>query len=116
MHHLLRFLQVSIFALIALCRGAAESLDEVKLLTKLSPVSNAQRAYSDNTRNQGDLATSASDRSKRISIFYSYIYIYTFINVIVIYDFMHDRNIYSLLIHPRPYYRPWHCGLTFIYE
>lgn len=62
------FLQISTFTLIAICRGADESQDELKLLTKL-PVNSAQRVYSDNTRNQGDLVASATDRSKRTAIF-----------------------------------------------
>jgi len=79
--NILCFLQISTLTLIAICRGADESPDELKLLTKLTPINSAQRIYSDNTRNQGDLTASASDRSKRIAIFYSYIYfiiIYTY--------------------------------------
>jgi len=68
------FLQISTFSLIAICRSADESSDELKLLTKLTPVNSAQRAYADNTRNQGDLATSASDRSKRIATFHIHIF------------------------------------------
>jgi len=67
------FSQISTFSLIAICRSADESPDELKLLTKLTPVNSAQRAYADNTRNQ-DLATSASDRSKRIATFHIHIF------------------------------------------
>ncbi|XP_011866804.1 PREDICTED: keratin-associated protein 19-2-like isoform X2 [Vollenhovia emeryi] len=58
------FFVISTFTLIAICRGAeSESPDELKLLTKLTPINSEQRIYSGNTRNHEDLATSASDRS-----------------------------------------------------
>ncbi|XP_011066117.1 PREDICTED: prisilkin-39-like isoform X1 [Acromyrmex echinatior] len=61
------FFIISIFSLIAICRSADESSDELKLLTKLSPVNSAQNVYPANTRNQGDLVESASDRTFHIT-------------------------------------------------
>jgi len=51
---------------VALCRGAVQA-PESKLLTKLTPVSDAQPIYADNINNRGDLSASASDRSKNFS-------------------------------------------------
>lgn len=89
--------QISTFSLIAICQSANES-PELKLLTKLTPINNAQNEYLDNTRNQGDLVASASDRSKRITIL---IHIYILSTFIHIFDFMHDCNnyYYYLFIH-----------------
>ncbi|TGZ37776.1 Uncharacterized protein DBV15_10166 [Temnothorax longispinosus] len=61
------FFVISTFALIAICRGADESLDESKLLTKLTPIIGSQPVYSDNTHNQKDLIASASDRTFHIT-------------------------------------------------
>ncbi|KAL0128878.1 hypothetical protein PUN28_003920 [Cardiocondyla obscurior] len=61
------FFVISTFALIAICRGADESPDELKLLTKLTPVSSEQRVFSESTRDQGDLDASASDRTFHIT-------------------------------------------------
>ncbi|XP_018392883.1 PREDICTED: prisilkin-39-like [Cyphomyrmex costatus] len=61
------FFVISTFSLIAICHSADESSDELKLLTKLSPVNNAQNVYPDNTQNQGDLVESASDRTFHIT-------------------------------------------------
>ncbi|KAG5337629.1 AN13C protein, partial [Acromyrmex heyeri] len=52
--------------------SANESPDELKLLTKLSPVNSAQNVYPDNTRNQGDLVESASDRNNFLYHRYGY--------------------------------------------
>ncbi|XP_071565950.1 uncharacterized protein [Temnothorax nylanderi] len=61
------FFVIPTFALIAICRGADESLDESKLLTKLTPIIGSQPVYSDNTHNQKDLIASASDRTFHIT-------------------------------------------------
>lgn len=76
------FSQISTFSLIAICRSADES-PELKLFTKLKTINNAQREYLDNTRNQGDLVASASDRSKKITIFVHMYILSTFIHMIL---------------------------------